>query len=666
MKYTTTTTHADQTPDTVTTHFLFGNIVYCDTATGKIRNRPTKSAQESAAAIEKALTANDPRPMLDPTNAADLYSMAHAAVAICLRARDNASGQRLISDLRRMWSNDHRWSAAEDMSAAADLYRLTHDQQREQAQEAQAESDKLTRRAAAVLLSEHDRAALLTAAANYAKTARDLKRKAADNLRAAQDIEKQLQELTASDRENIVHAAIVALLELQAPAADPDNPTAELFRYACTAAGRTIDALRAAKAGGYKTKVKRFGDVEGVSGAITHKATAAENAAAYEEWSKAHPNADKVPFAVRGGASAGYYTAEYRNTPRFPDGYYLVSHYVTESAADLDTAADLTRAKAAAVDIRAIAADLTARQRTALYLMAYATGSARPTPSKDPSRNSKAAKAIAAVIRAGDAAAAALDEDTKTRQAATKNDKSRQQMQRRADKRRAKVTRAAMLDKALTLAGVPASQLATQRAALRTRLDRALTASHDTVTKTPAAPDVLKMWSEAAKATEDSRHPYPGHVASLTYTSTTTGRAAALDVVWSTSYDPSKAEALTPDQLTQEAAKATAAELDHQRTHAAKAAGLTIRRQLRDHQPGSRTTWPALDAMTAAAVFFPDSLPIDTWEEIGRAALEEQAAAKAAEQHSREIIRAAQRVTLDAWRKMNRAEKDAVIVMLNS
>ncbi len=57
MKNTTTNRTAknttDNAPDIVTTRDLFGNVIYCDPTTGKIRNRPTKSAKESAAAIER-------------------------------------------------------------------------------------------------------------------------------------------------------------------------------------------------------------------------------------------------------------------------------------------------------------------------------------------------------------------------------------------------------------------------------------------------------------------------------------------------------------------------------------------------------------------------------------------------------------------------------------
>ena len=597
-------------------------------------------------------------PVTDADRAAYLYPVAHAAVAVCLRARDHASGQRLISDLRRMWGRDHAWQAAEDMSNAADLYRLTHDQQREEAAAAQAEADRLTREAAKLTTSTTDRDRLTAAAAAQAKAARDLRRKASDSLAAAQDIESRLAELTASDRENIVHDAIVAALTASPTAADE----ADLFRAVCSGAGRAIDAHRAARAGGYRTKVQHMGDKYN-AGRITHKASAAENAAAYEAWTAAHPNADKVPFSVRGGLASGYYTAEYRDSKQHPAGYYLISHYTTETPAELADALNLAKPQPVELlDVQHLtkAADLTKRERAALLLLTVATGTAKPK-TIDPAKADRIRAAARCVIRAGVAAVQQHDTETAAAVAMLDTQDKRSRKQRDRDKQRESVRAAAMLDKALTLAGVPETALKMARSRFRARLAAAMEQQRSSTSSTSAAPvqlDALDMWSKAAAATPASRHPFPGHVATV----------GASVLAWATNYDPSTAHTMTAAEQEQEAAASTAAAAASRAAHAADTAAADFRRACLNHSP-SRTAYAAHDAQSAAAVFLLHMTP-DELHTVGRALLDERAedeqrrAAALARLQSSGIY--GLNTTLDMWRGWTAEERAAHMAYLDS
>lgn len=67
-----------------------------------------------------------------------------------------------------------------------------------------------------------------------------------------------------------------------------------------------------------------------------------------------YANADKIPFSVREGMTAGYYTIEYRNSARFPANWYRVAHYATLAPARLD---DYATGAAEDSDSRATLAD---------------------------------------------------------------------------------------------------------------------------------------------------------------------------------------------------------------------------------------------------------------------------------------------------------------------
>lgn len=564
--------------------------------------------------------------LTDADRARRLYAVAHAATAVCLRARSQSEGgEGYISEVRRQWFSDARiWERAPEFADRAAQHRLTHDQHRATAEAAQAIADKLTREAEKLTTRATDRAILLAAAHAHKQTAARARAAAADELAAAEAIDKLIEQTAAADRESIVHEAVAGYLT-----ADYSSTEADAFRAACSAAGKAIDATRAAA--GYtavKTRLERFGG-EGSS--------EADNVAAYEAWQEQHPGAERVPFLTRGRMADGWMTAEHRKaskprkdgSSRRPAGYYLVRHYRTTTTAPLDEAMNLEAPQPVSlIDVRRLitAASLTARQRTALLLLTIATGTAKPT-STDPEKVERIRKAAALIRRAGRQAVEQHDAETAAAVAACDTQRKRQRKQRERDKQRTKAQDAAMLDAALLLAGVPAQQLANQRKTLRDKLTAAMEHTRHDQTPRKAAPAAAQrvtvtrytasgatLYTVTPDTSRAIRHPYPGHVATV----------GGLDVVWAQTYNPAAAHVITEaDREADRAAARKALPADAQALDEA----LTLRRACRDHQP-TRTAYAAHDAQSAAAVFLL-SMSAAELAEVGAAMLAEREAAAA-------------------------------------
>lgn len=84
-----------------------------------------------------------------------------------------------------------------------------------------------------------------------------------------------------------------------------------------------------------------------------------------------YASADKIPFSVREGMTAGYYTVEYRNSARFPANWYRVAHYATFAPIRLD---DYAIGAAEDSDSRATLAD------TVREIRPYMIPGAEPQP----------------------------------------------------------------------------------------------------------------------------------------------------------------------------------------------------------------------------------------------------------------------------------------------
>ena len=187
---------------------------------------------------------------------------------------------------------------------------------------------------------------------------------------------------------------------------------------------------------------------------------------------------------------------------------------------------------------------------------------------------------------------------------------------------------------------------------IRAKLDAAKAAAkHEqpAAIEAPAAVDVLKMWKDAAKATPDTLHPFPGHLATITSTSTTSGRKAAHHITWATKYNSSTARPLTAAEQQQEAAQ----EVQRIRSHAAAAALLEYRRKATD------TNRRQLDSMTPAQR-----------DRIARAIMQHREKAKREQERRRAAAKAAGlyglNTTLAMWQSWTAEEKAAHLEFLRS
>lgn len=468
------------------------NATTC-TALTIITRADLHAAREAAAHARHAVTLPAVIIMTDPDHAAHLYAIGHAATAVCLRARSQSEGgEGYISDVRRQWANDNRWERAADFAAVEAARRAEHDQHRAAAEAAQTIADQLTREACKLTTSPAEAVKLTEAAAIHAHNAQRERDAAEDARREADAIAAMLEDTAAADREAIVHEAVAGYLAAIADAGEAITST-DAFRAACSAAGKAIDATRAAA--GYtavKTRLQRMGGED---------SSEADNLKAFEAWQQQHPHAERIPFAVRGGMSSGYWTAEQREaskprkdgSSRRPAGYYLVAHYRTTTTAPLSEAMSMEAPQPVALlDVQHLisTANLTSRQRTALLLLTVATGAAKPT-SADPAKVERVRKAAAHVARAGLKAVQQHDTETAAAVEACDTQRKRQRKQRERDKQREAIRSRAMIDDALQLAGVPAEQLAKQRAALRGKLEQAMQHKPAAVTST-AAPAAVK------------------------------------------------------------------------------------------------------------------------------------------------------------------------------
>ena len=237
------------------------------------------------------------------TTAEELQNIAHAAAHIAIRARHQASGLKFLDQLNRMQYADRRRENITDTAAQALQARADHATHRAAAEEYQRIADRVTtptmQAEAAAIMARFEREA------------------AAEAIDTARSLERIIETTSHSDRADISQAAALAWIEFTVEHTAAEYDTAEeytqaAFAAACKAAGRAIGAVAAA-AGltATRTKVERITEADA------------------ERIRNQYPNTDRIPFAVREGMAAGYTTIEYRNTPRFPAGWYAVKHYIT-------------------------------------------------------------------------------------------------------------------------------------------------------------------------------------------------------------------------------------------------------------------------------------------------------------------------------------------------
>ena len=429
----------------------------------------------------------------------ELLHTGHAAAYIAIRRRAEYSD--FLTRLQWQAGNDRKREHIADFGGEALALRQEHDTERAKAAAAQTEADQQTRIANSITATAATRQAARAAAAQKAAQAADYRRAAAEALAAAQDLEKLIADTTTSDREDIVQSAIAAYLEaLQTInpawvtarnlakaaltiykqrkaefATNPNERTREALReavqdahaakrmyeetprytgdidwsednrnaaftVAIKAAGKAISALAASKGHPHtSTKITAITPAQAAEWVNTYHTTRHGEPLTADTITPAHvAEPVKVPFAVRGGNTAGYTTVEHRNTKRHPDGFYSVKHYHGYSPRNLDECLNVAAPTPEEAAEAAERANLSERERAVIALM-------------DERNTDPAAHAVQA---AGVAAVAAHQAQTAVRVAAADTQRKRNRIQREADKQTDTIRAAAMMEAAWETVGV--------------------------------------------------------------------------------------------------------------------------------------------------------------------------------------------------------------------
>lgn len=249
------------------------------------------------------------RPPIHRQNAAQLYRTADTAVYLAVRARHQSSGVELFGQLLSSAKADNVHRYIERIAAEAIAAERERDEQRKKQHHHEQQAERKT-------ISPAD------AQAHKAK-AKKAKKAAEDAEKTAKGLNDIIKAATASDREPLVQAAIIAALE-----ADPNEPDA-IFPAMCAAAGREIANIAAPDAAqSTKTKVKEISPER-----------AAELRKAYPDIIITDPITGleiatpcRIPHNVKGATSQCFDTVELRERGRKPNRrlvWCLVSHYLT-------------------------------------------------------------------------------------------------------------------------------------------------------------------------------------------------------------------------------------------------------------------------------------------------------------------------------------------------
>lgn len=525
------------------------------------------------------------------SNAAEVANLAHVAAFLAIRAREQASGLDLMRRLAQQQSPDRQREDIPRIAGEALAARAAHDQHREQAAALQAIADRVSTPA-----EQSAEAAALAAVERHA---------AAVALAHAERLERVITTTSHSDRADISQAAAAELW-------NTGN-----FAAACKAAGRAIAAVAAAQ-GCTATRTKVF--------PITAEEAQQERAA--------HPNAERIPFNVQGGNSttAGFYTIEYRNSKRFPSGWYRVNHYHTtapyisfevfasgeaaEAVSTLQTNGGINAItnQQAAEDIAALfdRARLSDRERIVCRYMLDNTAAA-----------------------AGAQAVAEHQQRTAEAKAAANSPKAAQQIQRRADERTEEIRAAAIRHNAMTRAAIYSER--TQRDILK-RIREKLEAAKSAPAEQPTAAELeRRMWERMqSNRSRYSRSRYtsaaPAVIPAVTiYTDTSAAPTeyASYNPVFVERVNPAELRTVTAAELEAEAKAAQAARAAHAAAHAAEIMRTDYRRAFTQGR-ANVSAYAALDAQAAALVFFEAMTTAEQYKTIAAAKT-----AEAAEAHQR-------------------------------
>lgn len=237
-----------------------------------------------------------------------LYYTADYAVKVSLRAREATSATNLFRELAQQEKPDRQRRELVRIAEEISTYQKQHDSARQTV-------ESLTRTIEASTTSPADRLSAWT----QREQEKAIAKKALEHKEA---LEQRMTSTSASDRAQLVQEAILAGL-------DPLNATDldGAFKRMVNAAGRAIadlaspDALRSTR-----TYLHPISTEEAQAEKEAHPDVVTIDPATGEEVT----TPCKVPYNVKGGNSAGYYTIERREqTKARPAGWYRVHHYAT-------------------------------------------------------------------------------------------------------------------------------------------------------------------------------------------------------------------------------------------------------------------------------------------------------------------------------------------------
>lgn len=544
-------------------------------------------------------TADGIEPPIHRQTPEQLYQTADKAVFFAIRAREATSATNLFRELSQSAPTDRQrreiTRIAEEIS----------DHQRQHSR-ARAEIEALTR----IIDSTKTAPAERLDAWKRREQAKQTAKKA---LERVQSLEQRINDTTTSDREQLVQVAIIAGLDPE-NATDPDRA----FKRMTNSAGREIsnlaspDALRSTR-----TKLTPITAEEAQAEREAHPDIITIDPLTGEEiTTPAH-----VPFNVKGGQSAGYYTIEYRPaTKTRPAGWYKVSHYATVAPyVSFETFATGENAEPIAKNggINAIETISDREELEALINRANLTEREREIVLKlcDQTAKRHAEQAHHEAIEAG-------------REAIAKADKAhRAQERQRAERRAERAYNTALWDSAFTRAGIYAQST---RSKTQTRIIEQMRKARSTAEPLTPAEEAERAQKRTAR--DMTRKPQGGRATTearadlIAWTATDPGRACKPVIRW---HDLTETpQTLTPAEIEAGQTRARAERTAQIEAHRADIARAQFRQEqiARPRQRG--TAFPALDAQWIALRMWDRMTPAEQDKTIAQAQAEAEARAE--------------------------------------
>ena len=528
-----------------------------------------------------------------------LYNTADKAVFFALRAREATSATNLFKELSQSAPTDRQRRELVRIAEEISDYQRQHDR-------ARAEIEALTR----IIDSTKTNPAERLTAWKSREQAKQTARKALEHVQA---LEQRISNTSTSDREQLVQSAIIAGL-------DPENATdpAGAFRRMTNSAGRAIsdlaspDALRSTR-----TKLTPITAEEARAEREAHPDIITIDPLTGEEiTTPAH-----IPFNVKGGHSAGFYTIENRPaTKTRPAGWYRVSHYATVAPyVSFETFATGENAEPIAKNngINAIETISDREELEALINRANLAEREREVVFKlcDQTAKHHAEQAHHEAIEAG-------------REAIAKADKAhRAQERQRAERRAERAYNNALWDSAFTRAGIYAQST---RSKTQARIIEQMRKARSTAEPLTPAEEAERAQKRTAR--DMTRKPQGGRTTTearadlIAWTATDPGRAYKPVICWNDLTETP--QSLTPAELEAVQAQQEAERKTHIEAHRADITRAQFRQEQIARPRQHITAFPALDAQWIALRMWDRMTPAEQDKTIAQAQAEAEARAE--------------------------------------